>query len=136
MASIWDFQGGNISKRKEDDHIIDFKFSIKESTSTRIELRVEPTDEVNYRHITLEIGNSAYRIFPSQIGKVPSKKFPDASFKCGRYGRCDCYSIVTRKTKILLLKQNCCIDEIQVRNYPVELKISGGTMIMERLEIQ
>lgn len=136
MSEIYlnDFRGdGKLEECKLDKNIYTLSYKIKNSSGKRMIIKLNPSDSPDYNHIELFVNKTGYRIFPSKIGKFTDnglmKSYGDKWYP-------DLYELYFSKKSVYLYKNNTCIDEIKSVSYPVNVDIKGGTMIMERLDVQ
>jgi hypothetical protein len=129
IASIYKFKNATVSE--DINGVVTFKTTIKEAQPKNLVLRIRKSDEANAQWIQLRVNKNSYVIRPSYFGKCNKKKT-----KYQFRQSCDNYKFIFDKQGIFICKENSCVEKITLKPYPVSIQIEGGTMIMERLEIQ
>lgn len=127
-TSVYDF-GGTIKEQDDGIHIL--KLCIKEKQPKRLIFRVRKSDHKNGQWLTLLINENDYDIHPSYFVKRQKRRSELQHIK-----QCDNYEIIFGEKNVYLCKENQCVDEIQIKEYPVEIIFKGEAMLMDRIDIQ
>ena len=113
---------GDVEKRT-------LRFVVKKQQNKRLILII-------YHHydnyIKLKINNQNYKLTPSEI--VHCEDF-QTMIKKKKIGPGDRFELEYKKRSVVLTKEGRFIHEILVK-YPLKIEISGGEMMMSRMEIQ
>jgi len=131
MNSIFDFSGDKVV---ENDHWFELSVPLDVKKRKKFLFITKPSDESNYKELLLEIGKVKFVMYPSLIGISPSVENSNVFFKYDVPG--DKFLIECQEGKIRLHKNDFCIHEIVIKQYPTVIKIRGGKMIMERLRVK
>jgi len=119
-------------------------FVVKKPQNKRLMLTIRNSDHLNDDFIELKINNQCYELTPSEIAHF--KDFQDSDFVdddqvlmkrkgSARIGPGDRFELEYKTRSVVLTREGRFVHEMKVK-YPLKIEVSGGEMMMSRMEIK